>query len=347
MMINHTTSKPRCCMSRISLYICLLITPILGQMVVLRRVSQQSFRGCITSNKRTLKAPDANDLTRSSIFCSRSRRRQLSSWTRNDIASPGGKTITLELKQQFMVPPGGATTDSTGRHIWPTAIPLLQHMLQTTQEQSKGIFGDTSTTTTKTVLELGSGCGLLGMGLVAASMPPTSFSSSTTLYQVVMTDHSTEWLQQNLERNQEILFGGSNVETQQQQHQNIEIHRLQWGNEQDLASLYETSAILHQYSKHRKQFDYIIGSDILYNPASHEALVSTLKFFSSSSNKKSNTITQTLLAYPKRQSDEAQFVSLAESNGFLVRTEPLVMEDHDLARTGKEYALATLEYVGS
>lgn len=261
-----------------------------------------------------------------------------------------------------MSPPGGATKDSTGRRIWPTARPLVQTMLKIVPEQQPrgnkaGASSKPGRMAAKTVLELGSGCGLLGMSLVTGTMPTSSSSSSNTAsyFKVTMTDQSAEWLEQNLERNKATFSGGGEIEGNQDFHPNIEIHKLEWGNQQDMQSLLETSSII--ISEQKKQFDYIVGSDLLYNPVSHKALVATLKFFSSlsasssSDNSNHNVATTTiLLAYPKRQSDEAQFLSLAESHGFSVQTEPLVMVDRNgstSARAGPEYALATLIYDGA
>ena len=284
---------------------------------------------------------------RNALTCySWSGERSLSSWTRNDITTPDGKKVNLEIQQQFMAPPGGATTDSTGRHIWPTAKPLLQYMLSIHQEVATG-----NARPNKTVLELGSGCGLLGMGLALATTPAIRAPHS---YQVVMTDHSTEWLQQNLAQNREALMRHIDSGTGQPQHpSNVEIQKLQWGNQQEMKSILETSRILNQKENadgtyKSKHFDYIVGSDVLYNPASRDALIATLKFFSSCSLLSKAGVPIILLAYPKRQSDEERFVLLAERNGFSVQTEPLQVpeNDHDSTTTRKEYRLATLAYLG-
>lgn len=253
--------------------------------------------------------------------------------------------MILEIQQQFMAPPGGATTDSTGRHIWPTAKPLLQYMLNMPQE-----VATSSASPSKTVLELGSGCGYLGMGLALATM---SAKYAAPGYHVVMTDHSVEWLQQNLEHNREALMRDSDSGTGQPQYlSNVESHKLQWGNQQEMKSIFETSRIFNHQENgdgtyKPKQFDYIVGSDLLYNPASQEPLIATLKFFSSVSLTTNAGAPIILLAYPKRQSDEERFVLLAENNGFSVQTEPLIPEyDQDSTATRKEYMLTTLEYVG-
>ena len=147
---------------------------------------------------------------------SHKRERTLSSWSSNTITAAHGKDVTLEIRQQFMAPPGRATTDSTGRHIWPSAKPLLQYMLSIDQKEAV----KNNERRNKTVLELGSGCGLVGMGLVVATISTEDFLSSTCgddtssslspTYRVVMTDHSTAWLEQNVARNQEALSGNRN-----------------------------------------------------------------------------------------------------------------------------------------
>ena len=36
--------------------------------------------------------------------------------------------VELAIKEQFTGPPGGANVDTTGRLVWPTAVPLLERV---------------------------------------------------------------------------------------------------------------------------------------------------------------------------------------------------------------------------
>ncbi len=245
-------------------------------------------------------------------------RRTISSWTPVDISTRGDdKAITLYLQEQFTTPPG-ITKDSTGRRLWPTALPLLQWM----------IFRETiSLSDTKpTVLELGAGCGLVGMGLAV----------SGGYGRVILTDASTEWLQRNVDRN------GSQFLCP------VDILPMQWGNRQDHDSLRThlarniprtSSNQLPNNTRCQSEpspgdmgLDYILGSDLLYNPTSQSDLVSTLIELASSR-------TRILLAYPKRADNEASFRKVAEYSGFTVQVLPLQGPNH---HESQKFSLMTL-----
>lgn len=78
----------------------------------------------------------------------------------------------MEVYKQFTAPPDGTMVDTAGRRVWPSAAPLLKTILG---EQHRN----------QTVLELGTGCGLIGMALAA----------SRRFQKVVMTDY---WLERNI-----------------------------------------------------------------------------------------------------------------------------------------------------
>ena len=109
------------------------------------------------------------------------------------------------------------------------------------------------------ILELGSGCGLLGMAIAA-----------TTPHEVVLTDpgidvnlseevscNTLSLLQRNVDLNQQEL--GSRASVQQ----------LLWGDEADIAHLLERCG----------RFDLVIGSDVLYNPDVYHHLLRTILAF--------------------------------------------------------------------
>ena len=80
--------------------------------------------------------------------------------------------------------------DSIGRFIWPTSAPMLRHMLLSDDITTpKNYLEKTSSVI---IVELGAGCGVLGMGLAAA----------TTNNHVILTDHDSDWLQRNLALNE-------------------------------------------------------------------------------------------------------------------------------------------------
>jgi predicted nicotinamide N-methyase len=257
--------------------------------------------------------------------------RTLSSWTVVDIPGrPTSTTSTLHLREQFTSPPGH-TKDTTGRRLWPTARPLLQWILQhekTKTRQTKPI-----------VLELGAGCGLVGMGL----------ASSGDFERIILTDASTEWLQPNVDKNRSQFSCP------------VDVLALQWGKRQDhdalrtylktkwlendasSASWHDKKDQSHQSSPASSEwndnglvaFDYIVGSDLLYNPFSQKDLVQTVGAFASKS-------TCTLLAVPQRLDNESSFRILAEEYGFSVKVSPLPMPNQHHERRFQKHVLLTL-----
>jgi predicted nicotinamide N-methyase len=198
----------------------------------------------------------------------------------------GSPNVEFRIRQQFTAPPGGAIdVDATGSFVWPTALPLLERI------QTDFFLLDDSRKTTKRerrlrVLELGAGCGLLGMGLAA-----------TGCVDVVLTDHSRAiaWLQGNVEINRELLGGCATVAP------------LGWGDQEESAQL---------EAQQPRPFDLIVGSDIVYDQSKHAELVETMKYFSVAGN------APVYIAYPKRR-DEEPFLSLAKEHFSSVEVEPL------------------------
>jgi predicted nicotinamide N-methyase len=224
------------------------------------------------------------------------------------ISTPHGDLI---IQEQFTGPPGGATIDTTGRWVWPTAVPLLHRLLDDCAASSSSSLSHSNT-----VLELGAGCGVLGMGLAA----------SGSFHQVILTDHNTDWLHKNVERNRDLVGD------------RIQVHKLDWGMEQDARSL--EASLVDQQQQRQTTLDWIVGSDILYDPSSHRALVSTLRRFAEPNN------ASILLAYPRRQDNEEAFVSIAKEH-FDIQIEPIKDEMISSTPTTKEYSLARLSLKSS
>ena len=214
----------------------------------------------------------------------------------------GSPNVEFKIRQQLMAPPGGVDTsiDSTGRFVWSTTVGLRERI------QRDMVYAENAAASQPErlqVLELGSGCGLLGMGLAA-----------TGLVDVVLTDHpnAMEWLGSNIELNRDII------------REHARVAPLGWGNDQHATQL-EAQMTSH--------FDLIVGSDILYDHATHADLVETMIRFAVPAN------APIYLAYPKR-SDEDSFLKVAQEH-FHVQVEPLNVNgssgNHSLAiLRGKE-----------
>jgi predicted nicotinamide N-methyase len=220
-------------------------------------------------------------------------------------------TIELQIKQRFTLPPAGSHTkgrnDVTGLSVWSTAKPLLRRLLRNTEFSNKIKRTKHNENPVVRILELGAGCGLLGMGLAAATGGAAK---------VILTDHaeSTGWLQQNVDLNHSSFYPDS-----------VTVEPLSWGDPTHMNAIeaaYNHNATMsnsHEDEDSLHHFDYIVGSDLLYDPTFHAPLLETLQRFAIPNK------TEIYLGYPPRSKSEERFVCDA-ANYFDVETEPL---DHD------------------
>ena len=195
--------------------------------------------------------------------------------TKFRVKTPKGD-VELSIKEQFTGPPGGANIDTTGRLVWPTAVPLLKRIKAEYLNEKSSILP-------MPILEIGAGCGVLGMGL-----------ASTGFFDVTLTDQSVEWLENNVELNRNLVGD------------NAKVASLNWGDEGDAKQLEATL---------KAPFKLIVGSDVLYDHTSHASLVATIKRFALPGN------ATAILAYPTRQ-DEDAFLSVAREH-FDVKVEAM------------------------
>ena len=182
------------------------------------------------------------------------------------------RTEPLELcfKQRFTVTPGSVSrNDMTGTWVWPTATKMLKRLcvdLNDLRRQDKPLK----------ILELGSGCGLLGIALAA------------TGDEVVLTDHegNMDWLCDNIELNRTVV--GRRAKTAV----------LGWGDQDNMTAIESAFG--------RGTFDAIVGSDLIYDPKCHHALTETMRRFARPSR------SLVFLGYPDRGSNEPDFFCLAK-----------------------------------
>jgi hypothetical protein len=184
--------------------------------------------------------------------------------TKFRVKTPKGD-VELSIKEQFTGPPGGANIDTTGRLVWPTAVPLLERIKAEYLNEKSSILPSMP----MPILEIGAGCGVLGTGL-----------ASTGFFDVTLTDtdQSVDWLENNVELNRNLVGD------------NAKVASLNWGDEGDAAKLEATL---------KAPFELIVGSDILYDHTSHASLVATIKRFALPGN------ATAILAYPTRQDEDA------------------------------------------
>lgn len=187
-----------------------------------------------------------------------------------------GKSEPLELcfKQRFTVSPGSVTNsnDKTGTWVWPSAramVTRLKEDLDTLRRRQEK--------QSLRILELGAGCGFLGMVLAA------------TGDEVLLTDHAgnIEWLRENVQLNKSVV--GSRAMTAV----------LDWGDENHMAEV--------ENEVGDEGFDAIVGSDLIYDGKCHHALVETMRRFAMPSPR-----APVFLGYPDRHSSEPDFFRIAK-----------------------------------
>jgi hypothetical protein len=158
-----------------------------------------------------------------------------------DITDSSSETLQLpdgrKLTLHSQLPSGEGDHDGTHRLVWPAARFLIEHGFST-------VTGDSPP---NKILELGAGLGVVGLAFAATSLQPVV----VTLTDV---DAAMPLLIHNVQENSALL----------PQHVEIQTKPLLWSTPEDSG----TSNMEH--------YDLILGSDLLYNVQSIEALVATV-----------------------------------------------------------------------
>ena len=189
---------------------------------------------------------------------------------------------------------------AVGRFVWPTARPLLRHLLG-----HGGIVLKNPNEKRVVVLEVGAGCGVLGMGLAQAVLQKQFPGSS---WHFVLTDHDVDWLERNVALNFQPDAPANSM---------IQVSRLEWGNPQDICMVKEKIQtlllLLLLLDDNNHQHDvkelWIVGSDILYNHEAHKVLADTMWQIAASV--RSQVTTRIILGFPDRDNDEQSFLPWA------------------------------------
>ena len=195
---------------------------------------------------------------------------------------------------------GQRVADRSGLRPWPCAVPLLQHLSEATVPAL-----ETSLGRPPRVLELGSGVGLLGIGLALATGAevtltdpglPTRFSKGADSISTL------EFLRRNVALNDAPT---------------ARAEKLLWGDADDLDAFAGTDP-----------FDLVVASEVLYEPSQYADLAETLAFFAADA----------IIGYKVRHGREQTFFDrCADEHGFRVTSEPLAGE-----KLSKDAVLATL-----
>ena len=152
--------------------------------------------------------------------------------------------MRLRLQQFYFesAPPvgGNQQADGTGLKVWPTAMPLLACVQQLITTR----YGHLERPLR--VLELGSGCGLLGIALAAtcrADVMMTDPAIAVGLDSEAGGGSTLDWLRENIDLNREVLDQGKGT---------VRAEPLVWGDADGADALAEGGG-----------FDLVVGSDLL------------------------------------------------------------------------------------
>ena len=221
-------------------------------------------------------------------------RKALSSAARREVQVGRGASITV--LQHFMDTPvpqrPQRRADLTGLKLWPCALRLLARLDSTLLPQLRAQLQ--ASDRPLRVLELGSGTGVLGMGLAALGEQVLLTDPAAHVRFAVGEDDARcdtlAWLGANVEENSAALSDRAQVAP------------LLWGDEGHMAGVEAAHA----------PFDLVVGSDLLYDPDQYACLTATLQRFS-------GPRTLAVLGFSHRHGGEERFLRSAE-RAFHVRT---------------------------
>ena len=132
--------------------------------------------------------------------------------------------------------------ESSGTNVWPAAAPLLSHVVDLIPSIRDGLEIDRPLR----VLELGSGCGLVGLGLAAATASRVLLTEAPFSLGGDGDETSFDWLRSNVDANCDAVeaAGGG-----------VDVAVLAWGDAGDHAAV---------AAAYPDGFDLVVGSDLLY-----------------------------------------------------------------------------------
>lgn len=189
---------------------------------------------------------------------------------------------------------GRRVADRSGLKLWPCALPLLRHLLAEVVPDLGAALGRAPR-----VLELGSGVGLLGIGLGVAGGCDVTLTDPAlaTRFAEHDADRATtlDWLAANVALNG--AAGGR-----------CAARRLVWGDAADAAALAE-----------RGPFDLVVGADLLYESAHYAALAAALDAFAPADGAGPAAV----LGYAHRVGGERRFFADVAADRFAATTAPL------------------------
>jgi len=253
------------------------------------------------------------------------------------------KTPAAELRILEDVSPDGEGDDveeNVGRFVWPTAVPLLRHIIDDSDSSSSSSSSSSlDIQNCRLIVELGAGCGVLGMGLAAAAAAERTAAAVGTGkdlleanrddgsppkddLHIILTDHDEDWLRRNVALNEPLLRETTSA--------TLEATRLDWRDLNDIAAV--QVAVLERLTNGSDGNGngelLIVASDVLYNHGAHGDLARTLYELSKSQR------TRIVMGFPDRDWDEEHFRPFATElfGEEFPRSEPIDPRHHKRGR---------------
>ena len=241
-----------------------------------------------------------------------------SSISRFNVGIRNGRAVSLQLREfLFEDAPPSAQGDGTGLKVWPTARPMLKCVQRLIGER----FGHVTTNRPLNILELGSGCGYLGLGLAATCRANVVVTDPGIVVSMAGSHGTTlDWLRENIELNSDVLEQGEG---------SVRCEQLRWGDDAAGASILNGGG-----------FDLVVGSDLLYDPVQYPALLSALHALAGPGDE-DGAAPVAVLGYPERHGDERSFWQLCDEAGELVTGETVQIDASVGPRRPRLVLLAT------
>ena len=202
------------------------------------------------------------------------------------------------VQQEIRIP---RRADLTGLKVWPTALRILDELSESILPQMRERAA--ARRRPLRVLELGSGTGVLGLGVALIGGPSHVVLTDPNLpvnFTETESGSSLEWLQVNVDLNRAAFqHAGAQVEARE----------LEWTSDEHVESVR-----LACLPDDADAFDLVLGSEILYDPDQYDPLLKTLNQLARAED------TLTVLGYTIRHGAEARFLEKAKSSFSCVET---------------------------
>lgn len=202
------------------------------------------------------------------------------------------------VQQEIRIP---RRADLTGLKVWPTALRILDQLSESVLPELRERAA--SRKRPLRVLELGSGTGVLGLGVALIGGPSHVVVTDPNLpvnFTETDSGSSLEWLQVNVDLNRDAF---------QQAGAHVEARELEWTSDEHIESVRRACL-----PGDADAFDLVLGSEILYDPDQYDPLLKTLNRLARADD------TLTVLGYTIRHGAEARFLKKAKSNFSHVET---------------------------